>query len=983
MDIEPTNPSHAAQEDELPLRRGDAIDRFTVLETLGVGGMGVVVSAYDCDLDRKVAIKVLRPDRASLEPEQGRTRLLREAQAMARLNHPNVITVHGVGTVGEQVFVAMELVDGQTLTAWLAEPRSWRDIARVFVQAGRGLAAAHRSGLVHRDFKPDNVMVAAGGEVRVTDFGLAGVSSDSPVRDGATVLAAPLTRTGTVLGTPAYMSPEQHRGEEADARSDQFSFCVALHEALFGVRPFAGESPADVLDAIESGRLSAPAREAPRWLRPLVLRGLEARREDRWPGMEELLEALSRDPAARRRRWLLAGGGTAVVVAAVAAGVALSGEPPAPCQGAGAQAATVWNPGSRARVRAAFLATGSPIAADVFARVDGQLTRRLGDWSAAHTEACEATRVRGEQSESMLDLRMQCLARARRQIASLLDVWAGEPVNLEKAIDAAASAGDAASCADTEALAMPVAPPRDPALARRIDQVRGMLDRVQAHQRAGQLEAGLALAREAVAAARPLAYAPVLAEALFHNGNLECQAGSKVAGVPILYQAMQRSAEARDDVLTARILNTLVVQLSNDRRLAEAESVAAFAAAATARAGNRDELVAHRLSGLGSLTYAQGKYEESLRHHSEARVIQARRLGEGRAQVVQLDHGVATNLRMLGRIAEAEVLLRRTLAVQERTLGAVHHTVAMTLNNLMGVLAERGALAEARRLCERALAMREQVYPPGHPMTASSVHNLAWLSAAQGRTEEARALYVRAEQMRTAALGADHPDTTKTRSNLAVLAIERGDTATARRLLEQVIAAREAAVGADHPTVAGALTYLGEALVLDGEWKAADTALTRSLAIWRKQPGDPPERAEALLAMGKLRLGQKRGAEAVAVLEQARSTDEKVRGEQSPYLDQILAALGDAYLAAGRTADAARTLERAAALSEKLGSRNPSAATIRFQLARALWKGGQQARALEVARAARDAMSSDESQVRAQVARWLRAHERTARPAHH
>jgi tetratricopeptide (TPR) repeat protein len=640
----------------------------------------------------------------------------------------------------------------------------------------------------------------------------------------------------------------------------------------------------------------------------------------------------------------------------------------------------VWNPGSRARVRAAFLASGSPIAADVFARVDGQLTRRLGDWAAAHTEACQATRVRGEQSESMLDLRMQCLARARRQIASLVDVWTVEPVNLEKAIDAAASAGDVATCADTEALAMPVAPPRDPALARQIDQVRGMLDRAQAHQRAGQLEAGLALARRAVTAARPLAYAPVLAEALFHNGNLECQAGSKVAGVPILYQAMQRSAEARDDVLSARILNTLVVQLSNDKRLAEAESVAAFAAAATERAGNRDELVAHRLSGLGSLTYAQGKYEESLRHHREARVIQARRLGEGRALVVQLDHGVATNLRMLGRLAEAEVLLRRTLAVQERTLGAVHHTVAMTLNNLMGVLAERGALAEARQLCERALAIREQVYPPGHPMTASSVHNLAWLSAAQGRTDEARALYVRAEQMRSAALGADHPDTTKTRLDLAGLAIEDGDTATGRRLVDRVIAARESAAGLHHPSVAVALTYRGDALAREGNWKAAEAAVSRSLAIWDGQAGTPPERADALLVLGKVRLGQKRPAEAVALIERARVLDEKVRGEDSPYHDDILAALGEAYLAAGRADDAVRVLESAAALAEKLGGRTPSPAVIRFHLARALWTSGKRARALEVARAARDAMSDRDGALRASAARWLRVHDRTARP---
>ncbi len=955
MDAGLKDPSRAPVAPDQPFRRGDAIDRFTVLEPLGMGGMGIVVSAYDCDLDRKVAIKVLRPDRVALEPEQGRTRLLREAQAMARLSHPNVVTVHEVGTVGEQVFVAMELVSGQTLAEWLAEPRSWRDIADVLSRAGRGLAAAHRAGLVHRDFKPDNVLLGAGGEVRVTDFGLAGVAADSPARDDATMLSAPLTRTGAVMGTPAYMSPEQHRGEEADARSDQFSFCVALHEALYGVRPFAGENGAELLDAIEARRLSAPVREAPRWLRPLVLRGLEPRREDRWPGMDALLDALSRDPAVRRRRWLL-GGGAAAVIAAVAAGFILTGERPALCQGARAQAQAMWNASSRDRVRAAFMATGSPIAAGVFDRVDRQLGARLDGWAAAHTEACQATHERGEQSEAMLDLRMQCLSRARRQIGALVDVWTREPVKLEKAIDAAAGVGDVAGCADTEALAMPVAPPRDPALAQRIERIRAQLDSVQAQQRAGQLTGALALAREAVAAARPLRHPPILAEALYRNGQLECMGGDKGVGFPLLYDAVRVSADAHDDVLSATILNTLVIQLSDDRRMDEASTVARFARAAVARAGDRDELVAGQLRGQSSLFYAQGDYEKALDSHRRARAIQEKQLGAEHPLVVQLGQGEATDLRMLGRFAEAEEIMRRTLAIQERTLGPVHHLVATTLNNLFGILAEQGKLDEASPLAERALAIREQVYPPGHPMTASSLHNLAWIAQSQGRLEEARSLYQRAEKMRAAALGPDHPDTTKSRLNLGLMDVERGDTASGRRLIESVIAARTKAVGAQHPTVAGALTYLGDAFVRDRNWKAAEAALARSLAIWRKQDGVPPELAEALRGMGLVRLGQKRHAEAVALLEEAVKVTEQGAGEQSTYLDDILVALGDAYLAARRTADAVRTLERAVALSETLGD-DGSAPVFRFHLARALWVSGRRARAIDIARAARDAMS--------------------------
>src|SRR5262245_44538442 len=243
-----------------PSEPGIALEHYILIGKLGAGGMGVVYAAYDPKLDRKVAIKLLRPDR--VDPDQGRARMMREAQAMARLAHPNVIGVHHVGIWKDQVFVVMEFVDGGTLRQWLAEkPRTATELLGVFLQAGRGLAAAHAAGLLHRDFKPDNVLLGKDGRARVIDFGIAralqadrvagpsvaGVlvseeattassgfpSSSSP----KTPLEIPLTRPGTILGTPAYMAPEQRRGLEASARSDQYSFCVALYESLYGERP--------------------------------------------------------------------------------------------------------------------------------------------------------------------------------------------------------------------------------------------------------------------------------------------------------------------------------------------------------------------------------------------------------------------------------------------------------------------------------------------------------------------------------------------------------------------------------------------------------------------------------------------------------------------------------------------------------------------------------------------------------------------------
>jgi tRNA A-37 threonylcarbamoyl transferase component Bud32 len=284
------------------------IARFLVFDELGVGGMGRVYAAYDPELDRKVALKLVHHH----DSVDSKARLQREAQAMARLSHPNVVTVYEVGSHARQLFIAMELVVGENLAAWLAaETRPWRAVLAVFRAAGEGLAAAHDAGLVHRDFKPANVLVGADGRARVADFGLVHAREATP--DGAADAARgsqALTWAGAVMGTPAYMAPEQLRGEPTDARTDVFSFCLALWEALYGARPFAGATMEERQQAIERGLPDDPPRSSARdrWLRPLLRRGLAAEPARRWPGMRPLLAALARDPElerSRRRRRVL------------------------------------------------------------------------------------------------------------------------------------------------------------------------------------------------------------------------------------------------------------------------------------------------------------------------------------------------------------------------------------------------------------------------------------------------------------------------------------------------------------------------------------------------------------------------------------------------------------------------------------------------------------------------------------------------------
>jgi Tol biopolymer transport system component/predicted Ser/Thr protein kinase len=315
---------------------GQHVGRYVIREVKAEGGMGVVYLAYDPQLDRDVAIKLLRPDTAA-DPFEGSARLLREAQAMARLSHPNVVVVHDVGSVEGHVFLAMEYVRGRTLREWLTKHAlRWDEIVSLFVAAGRGLVAAHDAGIVHRDFKPENVLVREDGRVQVTDFGLAhGVRGDEPSSaqapanpNGSGLLGVPVTVTAELVGTPQYMAPEQHRREPTDARTDQFSFSVALYEALCGHAPFGHPTYPDFLDRVLSHAVEPPAVQLPARVRRALVRGLEPAPERRFPSLRAMLAELEPRPPVRWTRWVIAIAAAACVVAAVAVVVLAHDAPP-------------------------------------------------------------------------------------------------------------------------------------------------------------------------------------------------------------------------------------------------------------------------------------------------------------------------------------------------------------------------------------------------------------------------------------------------------------------------------------------------------------------------------------------------------------------------------------------------------------------------------------------------------------------------------
>jgi serine/threonine protein kinase len=324
------SPSQVAELPRRTLTIGDRVGRYLVLSALGSGGMGVVFSAYDPQLDRKVALKLLRSG-IQLNTKDARSRLRREAQAIAQLSHPNVVGVYDVGTTDDgDLYIAMEFVEGDTLTTWLKRwPRTWREIIEVFLQAARGLEAAHSVGLLHRDFKPDNVLVGGDGRVRVTDFGLARsliatITEESgrgatPVLPAA--LSSPLTATGTVLGTPRYMPPEQLTGPNIDARSDQFSFCVALHEALYGVHPLPGSTSVSMLEKGDKALPPPDGTRVPVQIGRAVARGLDADRTKRFPSIGELMSELVLPPQRSPARFVAIGLGGLLLMGVAAAAV--------------------------------------------------------------------------------------------------------------------------------------------------------------------------------------------------------------------------------------------------------------------------------------------------------------------------------------------------------------------------------------------------------------------------------------------------------------------------------------------------------------------------------------------------------------------------------------------------------------------------------------------------------------------------------------
>jgi tetratricopeptide (TPR) repeat protein len=762
-----------------------AIDRYTILSQIGRGGMGEVYAAFDSDLDRKVALKLLRADG---DVAQGRARLLREAKAMAKVAHPNVVAVHDVGTFGDHVFVAMDFVDGSTLRDWLAErPRTTREILAVFVQAARGLMAAHAAGLVHRDFKPSNVMLARDGAVRVMDFGLARAQGDAEpegapgaLPDHLANLQVTLTATGQLIGTPRYMAPEQFKAGPTDARTDQFGFCVALYEALYGAPPFGEGALQTLAAAVLAGHVQPvpPKGNVPAWLRRVLLRGLSVAPADRWPSMRELVAALARDPSRGRRRWTQAASAGLLAAIPLVFVARERGQSAALCQGGTARLAGAWErlgprgevPPRRAAIERAFLSSGATAAKDVWTRVAGLLDRYAAGWLAMYKDTCAATHVHRVQPASVLDLRMACLDDRRTALAALTDVFAhADREGVGKGVDAVNALPDLARCADVEALRTPVEPPRDEATRLRVADFRRRLANAKALNDTGKHVEALAIARAVISDARALGYRPALTQAL---GDL---AGSFLGIV-----------ETPD-----------VVPLIDD------------ALWSTLGAG-RDDLAASAAVGRLSASY-----------------FFATDLDECRFWV---------------KLSRA--LLERVGALRQRLGSWLLHAEA-------GLELRANNSTRALALVREATAIKERVLPAGHPDVAIGWNFEADILHSLGRSEEALPINKRAYDVFVAAYGPASVEASYTLNNRGECLMDVKRPAEALVAFEEALSHLEAHVGSEHPNLSHPLTGVGHALVALGRPREAVSPLERALRLRDPAHTDQSLVAETELALAK------------------------------------------------------------------------------------------------------------------------------------
>jgi tetratricopeptide (TPR) repeat protein/predicted Ser/Thr protein kinase len=831
------------------LARGALVDRYVIVGTLGRGGMGVVYKAFDPELDRPIALKLV-----AVPSDDARARLQREARTLAQLSHPNVVGVHDVGAFGHDVFVAMEFVAGTTLRQWLATTQTPREILAVFRAAAEGLAAAHRLGIVHRDFKPENVMVGDDGRVRVLDFGLArpGELAARPslpaiqrTGDGG---SAELTRDGAILGTPAYMAPEQDLGAEVDGRSDQFAFCAALYEALYRTRAFAGRS----YDEIARRRLAgehAPTPSvrgvSPR-VRRAIVRGLHVEPAERHASMEALLAEL-RGPRSRRTKLVLA----ALVVTTLgaagwAAWVATHAAPTTDelCASEAGEVERVWTPQRGKDVLASFDTVKLPYARATAERVVAAAERYAVDWTTRRSALCKQA-LEGDR-DAIAAVQLQCLRDRLQTLDAMITVFthSATDVIVERADEIMRDLPTLASCDDEKPTLVVTAETRDrwkPMIREIVAGETAMAD--------GKYDEAERLATTVVERATAANESQPRAAGLLLLGQVQSRKGNFDAAQVTLRDAVRAATAVREDeMVVTGWLEIISIAFTDRRRLDQLDDAIFSAEVAALRLPVQHPSQTQLAFRVGSVRLLRGEFEPALVQLQRALGNFRRDEKKYRYDIAAVESSLGAAYAYQGDVAKSRAAFERSLAVWE-SLPRLHPNVGTTAGWLGELAALQGDFKGAEPHLVRAVETFETFGDSERTQLSKAQFQLGYVYAHTGRCAKARSLFARTRET-SVALASD-PMIAIAMVGEAYCELEDGDPRKAVELLEKatVLGAQPASLIQTPLTKITLARALVKAGMTKDRARAIDLA-TQARDGFAKFPGVRAEReaAEAWLA---------------------------------------------------------------------------------------------------------------------------------------
>ncbi len=796
---------------------GAQLDRFVILHEIGEGAASVVYAAYDPELDRKVALKVLRSRGGSVDEK-----LLREGRALAKLSHPNVVGVYEVGNASGQLYIALELVDGVTARQWVAvERRTWRAIRDVYVAAGRGLAALHRAGLVHRDVKPDNIVVAGDGRVRLVDFGLVGA--------------------GAGAGTPKYMAPEG----SADARSDLFSLATSLDDSLAGAH--------------------VPSR-----VRAAITRATSTDPRARHASVDALLAELVDRP-----RWHYAVP-AALAVGALATGAAfyVARDVTPTCA-----IAPAWTADERAGVATAIDASARTHAATTKARVVPRLEQFATRWREERVATCEAYHEKHSISAERFDRQVACLDRQQRTFtATVATLRGGNAEVIDHAIELVAVLPVLADCRDDAVLARSEPLPTAPGAREAVIRVEEELARAEVAQRAGDPAGALASAQRALGAARETKYGPAIARAAYTTADLLETAGKTGESRPLVDEAIATAAAARLDAIEAKAWTLQLYMLGYAGETKQPELDAAQRAADAAVVRSHDQLLRARLENmLGIITKQRGDYAAAKDHYTKALAI-LRAIDPDRPEISASLSNLSVVLSTLGELDAALAAATQAAQRDREIYGAAHPSYADALVSLASAEVDLGKLEDAIAHQQEALGIQVATYGETSAPVMVTRHGLAGAYGQSGKLDDADREATLALELSEKLRGPDHPETAKAWLTIANIAAERRDFARADKVARKALAIIDKTYGADHPLSLSIHANLGIWALDRPDPAMAETELRYALAGMLKMP-ESPMVAVIQTALGSALIDLGKRDEAIRVLEAAIALREKINDE--------------------------------------------------------------------------------------------------------